>query len=86
VHSFDPNVVGVATTYTGSPRGTLPFFDSGRRGGFQRMSAFAPNQLVGDNVTYAQAKYERIIGVLPIGLRGDMRIGLALEAARRGIA
>jgi NTE family protein len=24
--------------------------------------------------------------VLPIGLRGDMRIGLALEAAKRGIA
>ena len=27
-----------------------------------------------------------IIGVLPIGLRGDMRLGLALEAAKRGIA
>jgi NTE family protein len=85
VHSIDRNVLGFAATYTGSPRGQLPYFDAARLGGFQRMSAFAPNQLVGDNVYYAQAKYERIIGVLPIGLRGDMRIGLALEAARRGI-
>jgi len=29
---------------------------------------------------------ERIIGTFPIGLRGDMRLGLALEAARRGLA
>jgi len=48
------------------------------------MSAFAPGQLVGDHVTYALLKAERIIGTLPIGLRGDMRVGLALEAARRG--
>jgi NTE family protein len=86
VHSFDRNVLGLQATYTGSPRGRLPFFDAARLGGFQRMSAFAPNQLVGDDVSYVQAKYERIIGVLPIGLRGDMRIGLALEAARRGVA
>ena len=31
---------------------------------------------------YAGVRAERIIGRLPLGLRGDMRVGLALEGAR----
>jgi NTE family protein len=50
------------------------------------MSAFAQGQLAGDDVSYAQLRAERIIGTFPIGLRGDMRLGLALEAAYRGEA
>lgn len=50
------------------------------------MSAFAKGQLVGDDVTYAQLKVEKIIGTFPIGLRGDLRLGLALEAGHRGEA
>ena len=83
-YSLGRYVLTGAAAYTGSPRGRLPVFDAASLGGFLRMSAFAPGQLVGDQVTYAHLKAERIIGTLPIGLRGDMRVGLALEAARRG--
>lgn len=33
---------------------------------------------------YAHVRAERIIGQLPLGLRGDMRLGLALEVGRTG--
>ena len=33
---------------------------------------------------YGHVRGERIIGRLPLGLRGDMRLGLALEAGRMG--
>lgn len=70
--------------YTGSPRGELPAFDAGRLGGFLNMTAFSPNQLLGDDVRYVGLRTEQIVGRLPLGLRGDMRVGLALEAARLG--
>jgi len=85
VVSFGKHVLGGVASYTGSPRGRLPFFDAATLGGFLNMTAFAPGQLVGDDTTYGQLRLERIIGVLPIGLRGDIRVGVALEAARRGV-
>jgi NTE family protein len=78
-------VLSSELSYTGSPRGTLPIFDAARLGGFLRMSAFAKDQLVGDDTYYAQLRAERILGYLPIGLRGDIRLGVALETAHRGI-
>ncbi|WP_265946350.1 patatin-like phospholipase family protein [Dechloromonas sp. A34] len=68
--------------YTGSPRGVLPVYDAGTLGGFLNMTAFAQNQLIGDDIRYAGLRTEQIIGRLPLGLRGDMRLGLALEAAQ----
>jgi NTE family protein len=85
-HTIGRYVLGAQASYTGSPRGQLPLFDAASLGGFLNMSAFAKDQLLGDDVTYLQLRAERIIGTLPIGLRGDMRLGLALEAARRGVA
>jgi len=79
-------VLGAELAYGGSPSGRLPEFDAVSLGGFLNMSAYAKGQLVGDDVYYAQLRAERIIGTFPIGLRGDMRLGLALEAARRGLA
>ena len=38
--------------------------------------------MLGDNVSYGHLRAERIIGRLPAGLRGDMRLGLALEAGK----
>jgi len=85
-HTIDSYVLGAKATYAGSPGSRLPIFDAGQLGGFLNMSAFAKGQLVGDDVTYAQLKVEKIIGTFPIGLRGDMRLGLALEAGYRGAA
>ena len=39
-------------------------------------------QFVADTVHYGHLRAERIIGRLPLGLRGDMRLGVALEAGK----
>jgi NTE family protein len=79
------NVLNARLRYIGSPKGELPIFDAGMLGGFHNMAAFAQNQLVGDDMRYAGVRAERIIGRLPLGLRGDMRLGLAVEAAQVGL-
>jgi NTE family protein len=71
--------------YIGSPKGELPLYDAGMLGGFQNMTAFAPNQIIGDDIRYAGLRTEQIIGRLPLGLRGDMRLGLSFEAAQVGM-
>lgn len=69
---------------TDSPRGNLPIYDAARLGGFLNMTAFTPNQLMGDKMRYAGLRMEQIVGRLPLGLRGDMRVGIAVEAVRLG--
>jgi NTE family protein len=78
-------VLGGRLTWVGSPRGALPLDDAARLGGFLNLTAFASGQLIGDDVAYAHMRAERIIGRLPLGLRGDMRLGVALEAGRVAI-
>ena len=65
--------------------GTLPLDDVAALGGFLNLSAYATGQLLGDEVIYGHLRTERIIGRLPLGLRGDMRFGIALEAGRVGL-
>ena len=77
-------VLGTRLSWTGSPTGQLPLQEAARLGGFLNLTGFASGQLVGDDVTYAHVRAERIIGRLPLGLRGDMRLGLALETGRVG--
>lgn len=83
-YSFGGTVLNARLRYTGSPRSNLPAYDAGTLGGFLNMTAFASKQIIGDDIRYAGVNAERIIGRLPLGLRGDMRIGLALEAAEVG--
>lgn len=77
-------VIQGRASYVGSPVGELPWYDSALLGGFLNMTAFARGQLVADSASYAGLRVERIIGTLPMGLRGDMRVGLALEGSRMG--
>jgi NTE family protein len=70
----------------GSVRGRLPLDDAAHLGGFLNLSGFAKGQLIGDDVLYGHVRAERIIGRLPLGLRGDMRLGTALEFGRIGTA
>ena len=83
-HSVGDWVFSSRVSYQGSPVGQLPVYDAGSLGGMLNMTAFAIGQLKGDDMTYGNVRAERIIGRLPLGLRGDMRIGLALEAAKVG--
>ncbi len=66
--------------HTGSPRGRLPYYDAGSLGGFLNLTGLAREQILADEIRYGGLQAERIIGRLPLGLRGDMRLGFALEA------
>ncbi len=66
----------------GSLAGTLPIYDAVALGGFLNLSGFAREQILGDSLIYSNIRFEKILGQLPLGLRGDMRVGIALEAGR----
>lgn len=83
-HAIGGTVFNARLRYTASPQGALPVYDAGSLGGFLNMTAFAKDQIIGDDIRYVGISAERILGRLPIGLRGDMRIGLAFELARVG--
>lgn len=82
--SYGDFVLQGRLSYTGSPVGRLPFYEPAKLGGFLNLGAFAQGQLLGDDAGYAGLRTEYILGTLPLGLRGDMRIGLALEGAHMG--
>ena len=75
-------VLGTRLAHTGSPRGTIPAYDAATLGGFLNLSGFAHGQLLGDTVSYAHLRAERIVSRSPLGLRGDLRLGLAYELGR----
>jgi NTE family protein len=77
-------VLASRVAVTASPRGQLPPHDAASLGGFLNLSAYSANQVAGDSATYAHLRAERVIGSLPLGLRGDLRLGAALEAGRVG--
>jgi NTE family protein len=79
--SLGNTVVNGRLAYGGSPRGVLPGFDAVSIGGFGNLSGFKRGQILADQVSYAGLRFEQIIGRLPLGLRGDMRAGIGLEAA-----
>ncbi len=75
-------VLGMRASYEGSTHGKLPEQDPAKLGGFLNLSGFAAGQLYGDKLSYAHVRGERIVGRMPLGLRGDMRLGVALEVGR----
>ncbi|WP_313953603.1 patatin-like phospholipase family protein, partial [Accumulibacter sp.] len=77
-------VLASRLSYQGSPVGQLPAYDLGQLGGMLNMTAFAVGQLKGDEMSYGSIRAERIIGRLPLGLRGDLRVGAAFETAKIG--
>ena len=83
-HAFGDYVLNAKISYQGSVKGRLPAYDAATLGGFYELSGFAQNQLSGDDISYAGLRIEKIIGRLPMGLRGDMRAGVALETGKVG--
>jgi NTE family protein len=75
-------VLGARASWVGSPRGVLPLVDAARLGGFLNLTGFASGQLLGDEAAYAHVRAERIVGRAPLGLRGDLRLGVAVEAGK----
>jgi NTE family protein len=68
--------------FVDSPRGTLPFYDAEALGGIQNLSGFVAGQIIGDGIRLGVFRLERIIRQLPLGLRGDVRVGAVVEAGR----
>ena len=66
----------------GSFTGSLPFYDAVALGGFMNLSGFARAQIIGESLMYGNVRLEKIVGQLPAGLRGDMRVGLAVEGGK----
>ena len=80
--SFGDYIVQGRIRGAGSFTGTLPFYDAVALGGFLNLSGFARNQIIGESLAYGNVRLEKIVGRLPAGLRGDMRVGLALEGGK----
>jgi NTE family protein len=75
-------VLGVRGNYAGSTYGKLPVQQMGRLGGFLNLSGFASDQLLGNRVSYGHVRAERILGRMPMGFTGDLRVGFALEVGK----
>jgi len=75
-------VLASRTSYISSTYGELPFFDAANLGGFLNLSAYASNQIIADTALYTHLRGERIIGRMPLGFSGDLRMGIGLEGAR----
>lgn len=81
-YKINDYVLGIRTAYTTSLKGELPIYDAVMLGGFLKMSGYASNQILGDDALYGHIRAEKIIGRMPLGLNGDLRLGVGLEAAK----
>jgi NTE family protein len=80
--SFGDYILHGRVRGAGSFTGSLPFYDAVALGGFLNLSGFARAQIIGESLAYGNVRAEKIVGKLPLGLRGDMRVGVALEAGK----
>jgi NTE family protein len=46
------------------------------------MAGYAQDQIVGDELAYGSLRLERIVGKMPLGLTGDLRVGVSAEAGK----
>jgi NTE family protein len=68
--------------YLGSPQGKLPLADTGALGGFLNLSGFVRNQVLAGDIRFGSIRAEKVIGHMPLGIAGDLRVGLSLETGR----
>ncbi|NBW24340.1 MAG: patatin [Betaproteobacteria bacterium] len=66
--------------FTRATDGTLPISDSASLGGTNNLTGLAHGQIVGSDMRYLGVRSEKIIGRMPLGMRGDLRLGLSYEA------
>ncbi len=60
----------------------LPFTDALFLGGPLNLSGFAPGQLIGGEAYFGSLRLERILGQMPLGMTGDLRLGLSAEVGK----
>jgi NTE family protein len=82
VYSLSDFVFTGKAAYVGSPKGDLPLNDAATLGGVNFLSGLSSGQMRGGDLKYAGLRVERIIGKMPLGIRGDVRLGLNAEAGK----
>jgi len=80
--TWGPYVLNARYYYLGAPKGRLPLGDAGGLGGFLQLSGYVRDQILAGDIRFASIRAEHVIGRMPLGLRGDLRIGASLEAGR----
>ncbi|QEI14145.1 BamA/TamA family outer membrane protein [Cellvibrio japonicus] len=81
-HPLGDFVLGARGSFVTSINDPLPVYDSAQLGGFLNLSGYARNQILADQALYLHLRAEKIVGRMPLGLSGDLRMGLALEGAK----
>ncbi|KAF7599503.1 MAG: hypothetical protein CGU28_01305 [Candidatus Dactylopiibacterium carminicum] len=81
-HSLHDFVLNTQLRHDRAMHGRLPYYDAATLGGFRRMSGMLTGQMLGNTTSFASLDIARIIGRMPLGLRGDMRLGLTQEFGR----
>lgn len=80
--TWNDYVINARLSHTGSTSGRLPLADAAALGGFLNLSGYVRDQILADDVSYASLRGEKIVGKMPLGLQGDLRFGVALEAGK----
>jgi NTE family protein len=80
--SWGPWVLNARFGYLGAPKGRLPFGDGGSLGGFLQLSGYVRDQILAGDIRFASIRGERVIGRMPLGLSGSLRVGASLEAGK----
>ena len=62
--------------------GSLPAFDAARLGGPYNLTAFSTDQILGGSAALYGVRAEKVIGRLPLGFQGDLRVGVGYERGR----
>jgi NTE family protein len=81
-YSLGDYVLNSRLAYVGATKGSLPFYDAAQVGGPNNIWGLAPQQILGDGFRYGGVGFERVVSKMPLGLRGDLRLGLMLEGAK----
>lgn len=65
--------------FTQASDGVLPISDAATLGGVNKLSGLAHRQLMGSDMRYGGLRAERIVSQIPLGIRGNLRMGLSME-------
>ncbi len=80
--SLGDYVIGMRSAYATAIDDGNSLVDAELLGGFLNLSGYATNQIWTNGSFYTHLRAEKIIGRMPLGLSGDLRMGIAAEAAR----
>jgi NTE family protein len=81
-HTWNDYVVNGRLYYLSSPEGKVPLADAGGLGGFLNLSGYVRDQILAGDIRFGSIRAEKVIGRMPLGIAGDLRVGLSLEAGR----